>query len=114
MAKNRKFDVNGCPLELPVPEGTKSGDPVVVGQIPGVALIDRQSNGKATCDTGGVYNLSIKGANKAGNKKIEPGDIIFKKGSELNVNNEEGIRFGYAMEEVASGATTVIPVKIGY
>lgn len=40
MAKNIIFDL-GNPLHLPVPAGTKSGDPVVVGDFVGVALTDR-------------------------------------------------------------------------
>jgi predicted RecA/RadA family phage recombinase len=113
MAKNRVFD-EGDTFGMPVEAGVKSGDPVIIGQIPGVAMIDRRADGTATVDHDGIYRLKVVGKNKAGNKKIEIGDIIFKKGAELNVNNEEGVRFGYALEVVESGATTEILVKIGY
>jgi predicted RecA/RadA family phage recombinase len=113
MAKNRVFE-EADSFPLPVAEGTKSGDPVVVGQIPGVALTDRQADGTAPLDHDGAYKFKVVGKNKAGNKKIEIGDIVFLKGKELNVNNEEGVRFGYALEVVEAGATTEILVKIGY
>jgi predicted RecA/RadA family phage recombinase len=45
-----------------VPAGVVKGDPVVVGEIVGVALIDRQSDGYVTIDTQGVYELTVTGA----------------------------------------------------
>lgn len=114
MAKNRVFASRSAPLDLPVPEGTKSGDAVMLGNIPGVALTDRRADGKAACDLGGVYKLAVEGKNKGGNKKIEPGDIVFMKGGKLGVNNEEGVRYGYALAVVEAGATTTIEVLVGY
>lgn len=113
MAKNRVLD-HGRNLALPVPEGTVSGSPVIVGQIPGVALIDRKSDGKATVQRDGTFKLAVVAKNKAGNSKVSVGDIIFMKGTELNKNNEEGVRYGYALEEVPSGETKTIEVAIGY
>lgn len=113
MALNRELEF-AKEVCLPVPEGTKSGDFLVIGQIPCVALIDRNKEGEASVDMGGAYRLSVVGKNKAGNKAIAVGDIIYIKGGVLGVNNEEGVRFGYALDPVVSGATTVIRVKIGY
>lgn len=113
MAKNRKLAF-GYEFSLPVAEGVKSGTPVAVGQIPGVTLTDRRADGTATLQFNGVYELEVEGKNKAGNKKIEIGDIVYIKGGVLGVNNEEGVRFGYALAVVESGAKTKIPVKIGY
>lgn len=112
MAKNRAFS-EGKNLTLPVAEGVVSGTPLAVGQITGVALTDRDAAGKAAVATRGVYELEVKGVNKAGNKKIEIGDIVYIKGGVIGVNNEEGVRFGYALEVVESGATTKILVKLG-
>jgi predicted RecA/RadA family phage recombinase len=114
MAKNRKFETGSNPLPLLVPAGVKSGDPVVVGQIPGVALLDSQYPAKTATDCGGVYNFSVEGKNKAGEKAIAEGDIIYIKEGKLSVNNEEGTRFGYAMGAVVKNKTEVIPVKVGY
>lgn len=112
MAKNRAF-AEGKNLTLPVPEGVVSGQAVAVGQITGVALDNRYADGTTVIATRGVYELEVKGANKAGNKKIEIGDIVYIKGGVIGVNNEEGVRFGYALEVVESGATTKILVKLG-
>lgn len=114
MAKNRIYE-EADSLRLPVPAETESGDPVVVGNIPGVAVTDRDAtDGKATVDMDGAYKLPVKAVNKAGNSKVAVGDIIYMKGTQLNKNNEEGTRFGYALEEVEAGAEAEIRVKIGY
>jgi predicted RecA/RadA family phage recombinase len=113
MATNRKF-VSGRYLTLAVPSGTVSGGPVVKGQIAGVALVDRDSAGNASVDTGGVYMLSVKGVNDAGNVAIAAGDpIYFLVGDtpKLSAKNS-GTLFGHALEVVNSGATTAIQVRL--
>lgn len=101
---------------LPVPEGTKSGDPLVLGGLPCVALEDRGAMiaGQATVQFDGAFDLDVEGKNKAGEKAIEVGDILFMKGGVVNVNNEEGVRFGYALAPVVKNKKETIPVKIGY
>jgi hypothetical protein len=114
MAKNREY-AQATRVKVPVPEGTKSGDPLILGSgLPAVALQDRQSDGEATCQFDGAYRLPVEGKNKAGNKAIEAGDILFMKGGKLGVNNEEGVRYGYALAAIESGKTVTIVVKIGY
>lgn len=113
MAKNRSQEF-AKEILLPVPNGTKSGDPLVVSQLPCVAMIDRNADGEASVDCGGSYWFLVEGKNKAGNKAIAVGDIIYLKEGKLSVNNEEGTRFGYAMDPVGSGAKTEIRVKVGY
>ena len=61
MARNRVLET-GKNLTLPVPVGTVSGSPVIVGMIPGVALTNRDTNGNATVQTDGVFLLSVTGA----------------------------------------------------
>lgn len=103
---------------MPVPAETVSGQPLIIGALPCVALVNRRTtgpaSGTATVQTNGVYELEVEGKNKAGNKKIEPGEIVYFKEGKINVNNEEGTRFGYALEAVASGEVKKIKVKIGY
>jgi predicted RecA/RadA family phage recombinase len=112
MAKNRRHE-EGRYLELSVPAETESGDPVVVGALPAVALTDRQDNGKATCQTDGVFELEVTGKNKAGEKAIAEGDVVYLTAGVLNVNDEEGVPFGYALAPVVKNKTEVIPVKVG-
>lgn len=105
MALNRAY-ANARKLQFAVPSGVVSGDPVVVGQIPGVALTDRNSDGLASVDMGGAYHLEVEGTPTLGG-------IIYYHSGTLNMTSSGGVRFGYALEAVASGTGT-IPVKIGY
>lgn len=104
-------------MDLVVPSGVVSGAPVVDGNIPGVALIDRKTDGKATCQIDGVFMLSVKGVtNAAAGSAVAEGDIIYLSTGHTPVLDKDttGVRFGYAMGAVLSTATTTIPVKVGY
>lgn len=101
------------------PATPASGDPVLFGQLPGVALADEGESisGETTVTFKGVYELSVKGENNAGNTAVAAGDILYYDAAatpKINKDNTNGVRFGYAMEAVDSGATATIPVKIGY
>jgi predicted RecA/RadA family phage recombinase len=92
-----------------------SGDPVLLGQIPGVAVIAEGADGLTTIKTDGVATLSVKGTNGS-NAAIAAGDIVYyvtANTPKLSVTTS-GVRFGYALEAVTSGATATIRVKIGY
>lgn len=94
-----------------------SGNPVLVGQIPGVALIDEEADGQTTVDTGGVYSLSVKGmTNAAAASAVVAGDLLyFTAGAVPPINKDTtGVRFGYALGAVGGGLTVAIPVKVGY
>src|SRR6476469_1473571 len=84
-----------------------SGDPVLVGQIPGVAEIDETTDGNVTVDTKGVYNLSVKGVDGGGNSAVAIGDIIFYVTADTPKLSKKatGVRFGYALGVVLTGAT---------
>lgn len=117
MAKNRHF-ANGRKLALAATDPTTpaSGDPVIVGQIPGVALTNERTAGDTSVDTEGVYDLSVKGIDGGGNSAVAVGDILFYVAADtpkLSKKNT-GVRYGYALGAVVSGATTTIPVKLGY
>lgn len=64
--KNEAFRPGG-ELSLPVPSGTKSGEPVVVGALVGVAATDRGAGGNIATHAsvlidGRVYQLDVDGA----------------------------------------------------
>lgn len=116
MATNRVRE-KATRLALPVPVGTLSGDPLVLGGLPCVAVVDRSAwtEGEASVQTDGSFTLAVKGENAAGDAAIGVGDILYiDTDGELNADATNGKRFGYALEAVASGATTDIEVKIGY
>lgn len=117
MAKNRAYD-EGRKLSVVCtdPATPASGDPVLVGQIPGVALTDERADGTTTVDTAGVYKLSVKAVDGVGDSAVAAGDIIYYVAADtpkLSKKNT-GVRFGYALEAIAAGATATIMVKVGY
>lgn len=97
-----------------------SNDPVLVNQIPGVCVVSEGADGNATITTEGFYNLSVKGVTTAAaNAAIAVGDILYYVPANTpklsKASGDAGaVRFGYAMAPVTSGATTIIPVKLGY
>jgi predicted RecA/RadA family phage recombinase len=62
MAKNRRFSGAPTTRTLPVLAGTVSGNPVIVGMLPGVALTDRDASGNATVQLDGAFDVSVTGA----------------------------------------------------
>lgn len=99
------------------PASPVSGDPVVYGQIPGVALITEDVAGLTTIALDGVFTLSVKGENASGNNAVAAGDILYYEAGQtppLNKDATNGIRFGYARAAVTSGSTTSIEVEVGY
>ena len=117
MATNEVFD-HGRTLYVPVPSGKLSGDPVVMGQVPGVAQIDRQADGHLTMKRDGMHKLPVKGIDGSGNSAVVGGDILYyTEGDTPPISKKAtGVRFGYVGPDqaVASGATATIDVIIGY
>jgi len=113
MATNKIQD--GDVLRLTVGSTIKSGDPVVSGAIRGVALTDYSSaDGKAEVDTRGVFDLSVKGVDDAGNSAVAVGDKLFYVAADTPKisKKKSGDFFGIALEVVLTGATTTINVKL--
>lgn len=119
MAKNKIF-AEGDQLSLVCsqPATPKSGDPVLVGQVPGVALTDERADGTTSVDTKGVFDLPVEGKDAANaNTTVSVGDIVYYDSVntiKLNRDNTNGVRFGYALAALASGASGTIRVKVGY
>lgn len=108
-----------------------SGDPVLYGQRPGVAVTD-ENTGSTPDETGnaagytsvqfeGAFMISVKGIDGGGNSAVVGGDILYyTAGDNPPVSKKAtGVRFGYAGDGdggtlVAAGATTTIPVTLGY
>ncbi len=108
----KNFVQHGENLELNVGTNKKSGDPVAVGKIVGVCVTDADANGMAVVATEGVYRLTVVANDGTANVAIKVGDEIFiQSDGTLNKNNA-GELFGYALEDVASGATATIKVKL--
>lgn len=93
-----------------------SGDPVVVGQIPGIALTSTDANGNVTVKRSGVVSVSVKGIDGGGNSAVAVGDILYYVSGDTPKLSKKtsGVRFGYALQTVSSAATTTIRVLLGY
>lgn len=99
------------------PTTPASGDPVVEGQIPGVALAAEDANGDTTVALDGDFTLSVKGVDSSGNSAVASGDIIYYQTGDtpkLSKKATGGVRFGYARGTVGSSSTATIRVQVGY
>jgi hypothetical protein len=127
MAKNRFLaEARRLTLDVTAVSGSgagglvMSGDPVAVGQLVGVALIDEVTVagdpllGKASVDTGGAWNLSVKGIDGSGDSAVAVGDAIYYVSADTPRLSKKatGVLFGHALAAVVSGATTTIPVRL--
>lgn len=93
----------------------KSGDPVVVGSIPGVAAIDADATGAGIMFTDGIFNLSVKGETSGGNGALAEGTIVYFDSAKAALNGDNTkVRFGYLLKGVGSGVTATVPVQVGY
>ncbi len=117
MAKNEVY-YPGDTLPLPVPAGTESGDPVVVGTIAGVALEDRDAAGNAPVRVKGVFKLSVTGHDGTKNEAIGVGGKVYytapsgKTPAIIDANVTTGKEFGVALKAIAKGATDAVVATI--
>lgn len=117
MAKNEVY-YPGNAIPLPVPEGTKSGDPVVVGTIAGIAMEDRDAAGNAPVRVTGVYYLEVTGHDGTANKAIGVGDKVYYTAPSggtpaiIDANATTGKEFGVALKAIAAGATDPVVATI--
>lgn len=101
------------------PATPASGDPVLVGQIPGVALVNEGAGGNAVTDTtiaiDGSFLLSVKGIDGGGNSAVADGDIIYYVTADTPKLSKKatGVYFGKARAAITSGATATIKVQVG-
>jgi len=119
MATNQVYN-DGVQFDVPVsavdsPASPGSGDAVLIGSLPAVALTDPWTDAdgvsRITVKTNGVYELEVAAAGGA----IAVGDLVYIDSTTGALNDSNGnVRFGYALGAIDNGATATIPVKIGY
>lgn len=122
MAKNRVHETGNFLRDVAAsdPATPASGDPVLIGQIPGVALVNEHTDGTVSVQTNGVWSLSVKGVTTAAAASaVAVGDLIYYvPGNTPKLSKAVGdagaVRFGYALDAVGAGATATIRVKVGY
>lgn len=120
MARNIKYEEGNQLVVAPtaaIGARVASGDPVVLGQLPGVALVDGSdtvaNRGTATVKFDGVALLTVYGHDGTSNTAVAAGDIVYFDAGTVNVRRA-AVRYGYALDPVTSGSRTAIRVKIGY
>jgi predicted RecA/RadA family phage recombinase len=118
MSKNDVFRrAEQLAVTCTAPTTPASGDPVLYGQRPGVALVNKDATTtKTSVAFCGEFNLSVKGINAGGNVAIAEGDIVYYTAGDTPPLSAKatGVRFGYAAGAVTSAATATIPVIVGY
>lgn len=105
MSTNEKFR-DGDQLNLPVPSGTVSGQALLLGSVPCVALTTRDAAGNATVTLKGVHRLSVAGAVT---QILSP--IYITSGGALTTTPTSNTLFGYAASLKSSG-TAVMDVLV--
>jgi len=102
------------------PATPASGDPVICGQIPGIALDNEAAAGgligQTTVGLDDVAAFSVKGIDGSGNSAVAVGDILYYVSADTPKlsKKDTGVRFGYARQLLATGTTGTIDVQIGY
>lgn len=116
---------------VPAVAAIKSGDPIMLGGVAGVANesdgdATRPSTGNVSVDTEGAFNLTVHAVtvlSPASNSAVKPGDLIYYDGgttdSTTNVTyggsldkNSSGKLFGVAVDGLATGTTGTIRVML--
>lgn len=106
--KNQRY-TNALHISVPVPEGVKSGEPVKVGQICGVAIIDREADGTATLWLDGSYDLQVTGA------VANVGSPVYITGARaLTATAAGNFLFGTALGTKGTGTGPLEVAPIGY
>ena len=120
MATNR-IKEHGRKLSLTCthPTSPSSNDSCRTGNLIGVALTDERTDGMTTVDTGGVYNLSVKGIDDDGNSAVAIGDKLYYVDADIGTGTGflskkvSGYFAGLALEIVPTGTTVTINVLSG-
>lgn len=101
-------------VTLPVPSGTKTGDPVKVGSLVGVAQTDRDANGNATVWRKGSFELTVDGAVAAVGTPVYVAGDGTTRITGLTATSTGNTLFGYAhaTKGAASGPLAVIVSQV--
>jgi len=116
MATNIVFEY-GRRLSVPCtyPATPASGDPVIFGDLPGVAIGAEDTDGLTVVQFEGVADVSVKAIDGGGNSAVASGDVIYYVDGDTPVLSKKntGVRYGLALEAITAGATDTINVRIG-
>lgn len=94
-------------LALPVPAGTESNDPRLVGDIPVVCQTDRDADGEASCALKGVFMLEVTAA-----ADMAVGDPVYIDAATFALSDSAADHlFGFLISALPTG-TDEVPVLL--
>jgi T5SS/PEP-CTERM-associated repeat protein len=112
----KNYVAEGNILDLTNGSGSawNSGDPVLVGQLAGVAALNIANGASGAVSVKGVFDLSVKAIDAGGNSAVAVGDAIYYTAGDTPKLNKKatGVLFGHALEAIASGGTDTINVRL--
>lgn len=112
MATNRELE-DGDQFTIDVSSATgpndpvESGDPLLIGDLPAVALTDEDDD-EATVQCNGVFRLEVDPSSG-----MNPGAEVFIQSDGSLDDDNTGDHFGYTLDDVSSAGDTV-RVKVGH
>lgn len=102
----KNYDQIADVVRLTVGSGVVAGDPVLVGDIGGVAETDYDSSdGKAEVRVRGACTVTVKGEDGSGAAAIGEGDTVYFDVDSVNADSANGTKFGKLLGTVSSGAS---------
>lgn len=108
MALNEIFKV-GQSISLPVPVGTSSGDPVRVGVLNGVAIVDEGTGGNAA----GYTSVDLFGGHLFAIADAEVGDAVYiAADGSLSLDPVDGDLYGAVTHLHRDGKVVVLVTSI--
>lgn len=108
MAKNQRY-TNALHIAVTAPRDIKSGDPVQVGQISGVAQIDAKSGEKVTIWLDGSWDVPVAGALAS-----EGLPVYINASGTLTATATGNTPWGVALATKTTGTAPVEVVPLGY
>ncbi|KAA3645329.1 MAG: DUF2190 family protein [Chloroflexi bacterium] len=120
MTKNRIYEhADNLKVAVTQPATPSSGDPVLYGQRPGVALTDEGTDGETSVRFKGAFELEAEAVDGVGNSAIAEGDILYYDSAaaiKINKDDTNGVRYGYAGPggALVAGASGNITVILGF
>lgn len=121
MALNRVYaEANQLVLTPTVAPGARalSGDPVLVGELPGAMLTDADNTlanrGRGTVQMDGAFEFPVYGSDGAADVAMDEGEIVYMGDDGVLSADDTGVRYGYVLRPVTAGRRDPILVKVGY
>lgn len=102
-------------LQLAVTASGSSGDIDLISEMLVVLVEDANSSDLATAEIIGckrVIKVAVHGEDGSGDTAVAIGDTVYWDTDEVNADDTNGVKLGFALAAVVSGATTSIDIAL--